>query len=194
MKKLIASLTVATLMTSVFASAQTDPPAGINYNYIEGNFAFYPDADGQDFVGPRIRGSFLVAPQVFVFGQFRYLTDDIDYTQAHLGAAYRHAVANDTDIYGGLSIEYAEFDFPGPFGSVDEVGFGVRAGLRHRLNQDFELAGEIRYVNFGGDIDDDYVGFTGTLQYFIQENLGLIGEIDVEDGEIGFLAGARFNF
>lgn len=194
MKKIIIAMLAAGLIASATASAQTAPPAGLNYNYVEANIAIYPDADGQDFVGPRVRGSFLVIPEVFLFGQFRYLTDDIDYTQAHLGAAYRHEVAPDTDVYGGVSVEYAEFDFPGPFGSVDDFGFGLRGGIRHRLNDDFELGGEVRYVNIGGDIDDDYVGFTGTLQYFVNQHLGLIGEIDVEDGEIGFLGGARLNF
>lgn len=195
MKKIILTLVAAALLTSVNASAQTAPPEGLNYNYIEGNLAFYPgygSAD-QDFIGPRIRGSFLVIPEVFLFGQFRYLTDDIDYTQLHLGGGYRYAVNPDTDVYGGLSLEYVDFDFPGA-GSVDDFGFGLRAGIRHRLNEQFELGGEIRYVNIGGDIDDDYVGFTGTVQYFLNQSFGLIGELDVEDGEIGLLAGARFNF
>ncbi len=191
MKKIILTLIAAALLTSANAFAQTTPPDGLNYNYIEANIAFYPDYSSadQDFIGPRVRGSVLVIPEVFLFGQFRYLTDDFDLTQAHAGAAYRYRVAPDTDVYGGPSIEYLDFD-----GDIDDIGFGLRGGLRHRVNQDFEIGGEIRYVNIGGDIDNDYVGFTGTVQYFLHENVGLIGEIDVEDGDIGFLAGARLNF
>ncbi len=200
MKKTITALLAAGLLASLTASAQTNASAGLNYNYVEANLALYPGYDfgfgpgDEDFIGPRIRGSVLVIPEVFLFGQFRYLSDDVDYTQMHAGAAYRHEVADDTDVYGGLSLEYVDLDFPGAGGSADDLGFGFRGGLRHRLNEDVELGGELRYVNIGGDIDNDYVGFTGTLQYFVTDALGLIGEFDVEDGELGLLGGARLNF
>ncbi len=189
MKKTLVSLITVSLLTATFVSAQRSAPENLNYNYVEGIFAVYPDYNGQDFIGPRVRGSFLVMPEVFLFGQFRFLTDDVDYTQMHVGAAYRFAIDENTDIYGGPSLEYVDFS-PG----TDDFGFGLRGGIRHRLNEDFEIGGEIRYVNIRGDIDDDYLGVTGTLQYFLNPNVGLVGEVDLEDGELGLLAGVRWNF
>ncbi len=200
MKKTLITLFTAGMMGAVTASAQTVAPEGINYNYLEGNLALYPSygagPGSQDYVGVRVRGAALVAPEVFLFGQLRYLTDDIDFTQAHFGAAYRYKILEDTDLYAGPAIEYMDLDLPGQFGggSIDEVGFSVRGGIRHRLNEDFEFAGEIRHVFFGGDIDDNWIGITGTVQYFLTQELGLIGEVDIEDGELGLLGGLRYNF
>ncbi len=193
MKHTFASvLTIAMFCTSI-PFGQSTSAQSLNYNYLEGNVAFYPSygsgPGSQDFTGWRVRGAIQPIQEVFVFGQFRYLTDDIDFAQAHIGAAFRFEVARRTDLYVGPSIEYVDFS-PGP----DDFGFGLRGGLRHRINQEFEIGIEARYVNIGGDIDDDYVGVTGTLQYHLTNHFGLIGELDVEDGDIGFLAGARVNF
>ncbi len=192
MKKTLVAIAAGTLLASPLATAQTNPPEGLHYTYLEANLAVYPDVGGQDFIGPRVRGSFLVIPEVFLFGQYRFLTDDEDYTQAHLGAAYRYEVLEGMDLYAGPSLEYIDADIPG-VGSTDDFGFGIRLGMRHRANEDWEFAVEGRYVNVGGDIND-FFGLTGTVQYFLNEQLGLIGEVDGEDGEVGFLGGARFNF
>ncbi len=181
-------LVLSALPFSSNATAQS-----LDHNFLEASAAFYPSYGGgprsQDFAGWRVRGAFQPIPEAFIFAQYRFLTDDIDYTQAHLGAAYTLEVARRTDIYAGPSVEFMGFS-PGP----DEVGFGFRGGLRHRINQELEFGLEARYVTIGGGIDNDYVGATLTFQYHVARNVGLIGEVDVEDGDPGFLAGLRVNF
>ena len=192
MKKPVAFIIASALFVSTFSFTSTAEAQSLDHNYVEANVAFYPSYGGgprsQDYAGWRFRGAFQVIPEAFVFGQYRFLTDDIDYTQAHLGAAYLLGVARQTDIYAGPSMEFMGFS-PGP----DEVGFGFRGGVRHRINPEMEFGVEVRYVTIGGRIDTDYVGATGTFQYHIATKIGLTGEIDVEDGEVGFLAGARIN-
>ncbi|MFV8836600.1 hypothetical protein ACNSTU_16690 [Aquisalimonas sp. APHAB1-3] len=167
----------------------------ISYNYVDGGLALYPSADNsQDFAGLDANGRFAVTDDVFVLGGFQYLTDDIDYTAFHVGGGYRFAIDPDTDMWGGLTIEYQEFDWPGSqafgVGSFDDTSLGLRGGVRHRLNQDLELSGEVRIVT--GDLD--YVGFRGTVQYFLQEDLGLVGSVDIFDGNLGLIGGARVSF
>ncbi len=165
----------------------------INYNYIEGGLALYPGADDdQDFSGFDANGRFAVTHDVFVLGGFQYLTDDIDYTAFHIGGGYRFEIHPDTDMWGGLTIEYQEFDWPHGFGggSVDETSIGLRGGVRHRPDQDLELSGELRVVR--GNLD--YVGLRGTIHYSLQDQLGLVGSVDVFDGNLGLIGGVRVSF
>lgn len=190
MKKSLSALALAGMMVPGFAGAQS-----LSYNYVEGGLALYPSADNnQDFVGLDANGRFAVTEDIFVLGGFQYLTDDIDYTSFHVGGGYRFAIDPSTDLWGGLTIEYQEFDWPGSQGlgggSFDDTSLGVRGGVRHRLNQDLELSGELRLVT--GDLD--YVGFRGSVQYFLRQDLGLVGSVDVFDGNLGLIGGARFSF
>lgn len=194
MKKLIAPMLAASLIAPLAASAQD-----LDYSHLQGGFAFYPGFEGQDFVGIDAKGSFAITDSWFAFGGLKYLTDDVDLTAAHLGAGYRFELARGTDVYGGLSLEYQEIESrlvdPNTLDTVikassDDTSLGVRGGLRHRLTDEFELGAEARYVL--GDLD--YFGLTGSAQYFITDQLGLVGEVDLYDGEMGVIGAARYNF
>ncbi len=196
MKKTLASLFAAGLLAPAIASAND-----ISYSYVDGGLALYPDFEDQTFIGIDATGSFAVTPDIFVFGGLKYLTDDLDLTAIHVGGGYRFEVAPATDIWGGLTIEYQEIEFTGRscdiFGnctsrtvSFDDTSLGIRGGLRHRLNEDFEVGGSARIVT--GDLD--YFGISGYGQYFLNQNLGVIGEVDLYDGELGLIGKVRFNF
>lgn len=183
MKKTLTSLLAAGLMAPAFAAAQN-----LNYNYVDAGLAFYPDFEDETFFGLDATGSFAITPDVFVFGGMKYLTDDVDLIAFHIGPGYRFALDARTDIYGGLTLEYQEVDYDN--GSEDDTALGVRGGLRHRLTQELELGGQIRAVT--GDFD--YVGFSAYAQYFVRRDLGLIGELDVYDGNLGLIGKVRFAF
>jgi len=194
MKKAMTPLLAVGLALPLAATAQD-----LNYNFIQGGAAFYPSFEDQDFFGLDAKGSFLVTDDIFVFGGVKFLTDDVDLTAAHIGAGWRYPLARNTDVYGGVSLEYQDVEAtiidPDSLTAIgtaseDETSVGVRGGLRHMLTDDFEVAGEVRLVT--GDMD--YFGVTGTAQYFLTEQIGLIGEIDIYDGEMGVIGGARFNF
>lgn len=194
MMKSITPVLAACLLAPLAASAQS-----LNYNYIQGGGALYPDFDGQDFIGVDVNGSILMTEDVFIFGGMKFLTDDVDLTAVHLGAGYRHALAAETDVYAGVTLEYQEIEatFVDPdtleettTASIDDTGIGLRAGLRHMLTDEFEVAAQVRLVT--GDLD--YFGVTGTAQYFLNRQVGLIGEVDIYDGEMGVIGGVRFNF
>ena len=183
-KKLIVFLCAGLLLailSPVSFAART-----LSYNYVKGSLCIYPDADyDQSFMGVELQGSYLITPEIFALGGLQYLTDDFDLTAIHAGAAYRYGLDNKTDIYGGLTIEHQDYD-----GVFDDTALGLRGGIRHILNADWELGGQLRIVT--GDLD--YVGMRGTARYFIDEDLSLVGEVDVYDGDLGLLGGITYNF
>lgn len=194
LKKKLGGMALAGLLAPAFAGAQ-----GLSYNYVQGGVAFYPSADlsagsglDQDFIGLDADARLAITDDVFVLGGFQYLTDDVDYTAFHVGGGYRFALDPSTDLWGGLTIEYQEFDFSSGFGgsSVDDTAIGLRGGVRHQLNPELELAGSLRVVTGDGD----YVGLRGTATYYMRPDLGFFGSLDIFDGDPGLIAGARFTF
>lgn len=194
LKKTLGCMVIAGLMAPAFAGAQ-----GLSYNYVQGGLAFYPGADlsgasglDQDFIGLDADARLAITDDVFVLGGFQYLTDDVDYTTFHVGGGYRFALDPSTDIWGGLTIEYQEFDYGSGFASSseDDTAIGFRGGVRHRLNRELELAGSLRFVTGDGD----YVGLRGTATYYMRPDLGFFGSLDIFDGDPGLIGGARFTF
>ncbi len=184
MKNGLYGLTAAALLLPAAAMAET-----LSYNYLEGGLAFYPDFDSQDFIGLDTRGSVAVHENIFAFGGFRFLTDDVDLTTLHVGGGARHGLDARPDIWGGITLEYQEFDWDRG-GNVDDTGLGFLAGLRHQLNNELELGVSGRLVT--GDLD--YIGFTGTARYAIEPDFKLFAELDVYDSEPGVLGGVTFEF
>lgn len=163
----------------------------LSYNYVEGGVALYPGADNdQDFAGFDSRLSAELTPEVFVFGGLKFLGDDIDYTAIHAGAGVQHGLNPQTSIWGGVTMEYQDFDFPSPAGGVDDTGLGLRGGLRHQVNQELEVGGSARVIT--GDLD--YVGFAFTSRYALSRELSFLGELDVFDGDLGIIAGVSLAF
>lgn len=184
MKKGFQGLIAAAVLLPSAAMAQ-----GLSYNYVEGGLALYPSWDSQSFVGVDFRGSAAFTENVFAFGGLKFLTDDVDLTALHVGGAYRHGLDARTDLWGGVTLEYQEWD-AGSGWSADDTAIGFRGGLRHQLNNDLEIGGGLRVVT--GDFD--YVGFTGTARYAIERNFKLLGEVDVYDGNLGLIGGVTFEF
>lgn len=141
----------------------------------------------QTFIGPDIRGSFAINKDVFAYGGFRFLTDDVDYTNFHVGAGYRFGIDDKTDLWAGGNIEYQKLSNGG---SISDTGLALRGGARHQLNDELEVGGTLRLVT--GDFD--YVGINGHARYFLAENLDFKGELDIQDGDLGLFAGVTYYF
>ncbi|MAA64879.1 MAG: hypothetical protein CL581_08900 [Alteromonadaceae bacterium] len=185
MKKTFQGLVAAAALAPTFAAAE-----GLSYNYLEGGLALYPNFDSQDYLGVVGRGSFALDEHFFAFGGLKYLEDDIDLTAMHIGGGYRHGLDAKTDVWGGVTAEYQEYDHNHHHGDVDDTALGLRGGLRHQLNEKLELGASARVIT--GDLD--YVGLTGTGRYAIQENVKLFAEADLYDSELGLLGGVTVEF
>ena len=187
-KQLIVAATTGLLTLSFNAQAQE-----ISYSYAEGGLAMYPGVSGQTPIGIDARASFDLGEttgveNLFTYGGFKYLTDNYDYTNFYVGAGYAHSLDAQTSIWGGGNIEYQNFDV-GYF-SHSDTSIALRGGVRHQLNQDLEVGGNLRLVTG----DWDYLGLTGTARYQLQDNLYALGEIDIWDGDLGFFGGVGLTF
>jgi hypothetical protein len=200
MKKNILALACGLMALPAVAAAQQP-----GYSYLEGGLAFYPSFGNQDYIGIDIRGSKALRQlhdDLFVFGGLKYLDDDFDLTALHVGGGFRFEVDQSTDFWAGITLEYQDYDIPrtcvpaGPGvqicspGSIDDMAIGFRAGIRHMIAEGLEVGGSVRLVT--GDLD--YAGFTGTVRYPLQNNMSLLGEIDVYDGEPGLIGGLTIIF
>ncbi|MDN3516733.1 hypothetical protein QWY84_03820 [Aquisalimonas lutea] len=179
-----------TLYTAVLAGLAVPAAAGaqeFSYDYVQGGWAVYPDADpgDQSYVGLDAEGRYALNQDFFLLGGFQYLTDDVDYTTFHGGGALRLPIDTRTDAWAGATIEYQDYD-PGG----DDTSIGLRGGIRHMVNDDLEVSGELRAVTG----DADYWGLRGTATYYVRSDLALSGSVDLFDGDPGLLAGARFMF
>jgi len=189
MKTALRNLALTSLLVSGVANAE------LNYSYVEGGLGVLSPS-GQTYVGPDVRGSFAVTDDIFVYGGLRFLTDDTDYTNWHLGAGYRFAIDEQTDVWAGANLEYQEIKakhcFWGTCGTAkaDDTAIAIRGGVRHQLNQDIEVGGTARLVT--GDFD--YFGINGHVRYKLMDNLSAKGELDIQDGDLGIFAGVTYFF
>lgn len=186
------------LASALFAGGAS---AELSYTYVEGGLGILSPS-GQTYIGPDLRASYLINENVFAFGGFRFLTDDFDYTNFHVGAAYRQAIDARTDWWAGASIDYQEIDggtqcFPNGFGgtqcfsnSFDDTAPAIRGGIRHQLDDDIELGVSARLVTG----DADYFGLNGQARFRLQDNLSLTGEVDLQDGDFGLFGGVTLFF
>lgn len=188
MKKYALALAFAALPFATTAQA-------LDYNYVEGGLALYPDAGGQDYTGFSIRASYdleHVSPKVFVYGGYTLLSDDFDLTMMHFGAGYRFEINNQTEAWAGAGFDNNKFKISTPWGSFSssDTALALRGGVRHQLSDKTELAGTIRIIT--GDFD--YTGFAFTVRQNLNQQLSLLGEIDSFDGDIGFIVGVNYRF
>lgn len=172
---LAAVSTVAALLAAPAASA-------FNYTYVEGGYGDI-DIDYYDDSGFRLAGSFDVAPQVALIGEY---ADWGDLSQLSLGAIFHAPIQKDLDFFAGGTFERVDLD-----GYDDDTGFGLRAGLRWQIpNLPVQLIPEVRYLDVA---DDTLTSFRVTGLFTIAPRLDLVAGLQSGDDDRLEL-GARYNF
>lgn len=175
------------------------PAKDLSYSYVEGAAAVYLDYDlggffgqSQDFIGLDLRGSFdldEVASNVFAFGHYKFLTDDVDLTELTLAGGYRTEMDESTDAWAGIGLTRQEVDAGSGF-SDDAIAPSFHGGVRHQLKPDIEVGVSTRLV-MG---DADYTGFKVNVKKDFRENVAFLVELDSYNGELGLLGGCRLTF
>lgn len=151
-----------------------------NYTYVEGGF-ISRDTHRVDDSGLRIAGAFAATPQVAAIGEF---TDTGDLDQLSVGAIYHTPVDSMIDLYGGATLEFADY------GRDDDTGFGLRTGLRWKFAQHFELNPEIRHTDVL-DHSDTSLRLAGLFNF--APNLSAQAALQGGDDD-RFEAGLRYDF
>lgn len=167
---------------------------GLSYKFVEADYLIL-DADGGSANGFGVAGSFLVAPQFFLTGSYARLEDSgVEFSTITGGAGFRHPLSPTVDLTGNASLVFAEVDTNG-FGSGDDTGYSVGAGLRSMLTSQFELNGGAAYTDIA---DDGEFGFSLGAVFSFTPQIALVGGVGVGDdfGDEGrlFNIGGRFMF
>ena len=116
------------------------------------------------------------------------LDNNVDGTTFEIGAGYIFPFHQDWDIQVNARIIRTEVDTP--FGSVDDTGIGALGGLRGKIAPQFEVRGNVHYVNV--DESDVFLEMAGAWYFTPQFAAGLSvefgGDVDL------WTIGARYFF
>lgn len=151
--KTIPVMFAVALLASTFSSQAYD----FSYNYIQGSYASSTDDSlGVDIDANTIGlfGSFEVSDYVAITAGFAgtdYDDINVDATELQIGATLHTSLGQMTDGFFNLSFIHVDIDSPLPFADGDDSGFGFVAGLRHAVNEVFELEAAFTHVDVFND-------------------------------------------
>lgn len=177
----------------------------LSYHYVEGGLAFFPgyglwDEIEEDMIGLHFRGVNAFTDELFLRGGLRYLTDNLDFTWLDIGLGYRFMYSGNWEFYAGGGIDYIDVS-----GNVEIMGMqldvsgddiGVRffSGTRYMVDETWELGSELSWGTVEPPHAANFYRITGNVIYAMTEQVGILGEIGIENGSPGFLGGARWAF
>jgi hypothetical protein len=174
----------------------------------------FVDVIAQDGSGVRFRGSFALGKSFYLFGDYGSTdisvaavvtnpqgsfpaTDEFDLTTIRGGFGYHYGVGFSTDIYAEISYDSVDYDFgsfAGESFDTDSKDAGAALGIRHMLNDNWEVRANGRYSSQSvvdlNTLEFDSGAFFGVgFSWEIVRGLALIGDYetgDVESWTLGF--------
>ena len=115
----------------------------------------------------------------------------IDLTVLTIGGGWHTAIAPNTDFFAALGFADGEVDISG-FGSEDDSGYSLEAGIRSMMSNELELYGSISQVDFDGFGDGTQLN--AGLWYTVSGNLALGLGASFEDDITSYGIGIRLYF
>jgi hypothetical protein len=175
-------------------SGQALAEDGFNYTFLDLGWANSEiddlDVDGDGFA---LRGSLALTDRFHLIASYSDLDYDFDVGSQGLeiGGGLNLPLSPKLDFVGSISYLEQEVDVPG-FGSVDDDGFGLGAGLRGRVAERLELTGGLQYVDFSDGGDD--TAFGAGARYFFTDMFALGADVSLNDDVTTWMIGGRINF
>ena len=160
-KTLISAGAILALMSG--AALANDP----KWHFIEGGYTTM-DFDGYDGSfdpdGFVFKGSTLIAPQIYLHGEYDYMESDlfdenIDVNTLTIGVGYIMPLTQHTDAFAGINYERLDVD------GDDPDGYSLDVGVRSMVTEVIELTGQIGYLDMDGG-DSDFTFKVGAQYYF----------------------------
>ena len=166
--------------------AQDNAKQTLSYSF--GEFRYIDIDNGGD--GFELGGSFQFNTNWFGVASLSSfdLDNNADATTFEIGGGYIFPFHQDWDIQVNARLIRTEVDTP--FGSVDDTGIGALGGLRGLIAPQFEVRGNVHYVNV--DESDVFLEMAGDWYFTPQFAAGLSvefgGDVDL------WTLGARYYF
>ena len=187
------------LLVSLLAFSAAASAEGFNYSYAYfgyGNTDWDTiDADGSGF---SVGGSYGFSDNIHGFISYDTAEldpgagfPDVDADRTSIGVGYNKAMSNAIDGYARFSYESVDFDIPG-FGSADDSGFGLAAGLRFRATEELELGAGVTYVDYDDLGDDTGIELNGI--YSFENSWALALNAELSDDVTTYMLSGRFYF
>ncbi len=147
----------STFLILLFAFSATAGAQGFNYNYLQASYGTVSlddsivDVDGS---GLGISGAYAFHEEFYFAGEYQTADMDfgVDLNILELAVGYHTPLSEQLDMTAQFGYLNAEVEAAG-FGSSDDDGFLVGAGLRGALTDTVELNGGIDYIDIdsGGE-------------------------------------------
>jgi hypothetical protein len=183
------------LLILLFTFSATAGAQGFNYNYLQASYGAVSfddsivDVDGD---GLGISGSYGFHPDFYLAAEYQTADMDfgVDLNILELAVGYHTPLSEQLDFTVQLGFLDAEVE--SGFGSADDDGFMIGAGLRGALTDAVELNGGIDYIDFdqGGGETRANAGFL----FALTETLTVGAEASFWDDINVYQLNLRFDF
>lgn len=188
-----------TILASIFGALSLNAfAASPSYDFVKAGYVQADIEDAGDFepTGFQIQGFKSLNENVYLTGRYGQLGEDVsgvdidlDYVSA--GVGYRYGLTQNTDFFGEVTYEYVNLDVElDSISGEDDNGYGITAGIRSMLSEQFELRGAIRYI----DIEDDETAFEIGADYFFTPQLSFGATYVIADDVDLLGVSARYTF
>ncbi|MEC9334158.1 MAG: outer membrane beta-barrel protein [Pseudomonadota bacterium] len=188
-----------TILASIFGALSLNTfAASPSYDFVKAGYVQADIEDAGDFEpsGFQIQGFKSLNENVYLTGGYGQLGEDvsgvdIDLDYASAGVGYRYGLTQNTDFFGEVTYEYVNIDVElDSISGEDDNGYGITAGIRSMLSEQFELRGAIRYI----DIEDDETAFEIGADYFFTPQFSFGATYVIADDVDLLGVSARYTF
>ncbi|WP_281715807.1 outer membrane beta-barrel protein [Alteromonas sp. CyTr2] len=188
-----------TILASIFGALSLNTfAASPSYDFVKAGYVQADIEDAGDFEpsGFQIQGFKSLNENVYLTGRYGQLGEDvsgvdIDLDYASAGFGYRYGLTQNTDFFGEVTYEYVNIDVElDSISGEDDNGYGITAGIRSMLSEQFELRGAIRYI----DIEDDETAFEIGADYFFTPQFSFGATYVIADDVDLLGVSARYTF
>lgn len=166
---------------------------GFDYTFVEASIVnteidvgpFDIDGDGIGVIG-----SFALTDEIHLIGG--YSDEDygagFDRSVLNVGGGFNTGLNANLDFVAQLS--YYEVEVSSGFGSADDSGLGLGAGIRGRPGENVELNAGLTYL----DLDDSDTVLSAGVRYYFSETFAITGGLADDDSGMSWSIGVRAEF
>lgn len=183
----VAALLGCTLATPALAAKETKG-GPFSYNYLQ--FAFVDLDSGYD--GFKLDGSFAMSPDLALTAAYMATDNErsLDYDIFSLGLAYHQRLANmprtDLVLHGEFQRASLEYHHNNHFHDDDDSGLRLGAMLRHQLQRNIELFGDLAYSS----LYDNDLALTAGVNLSLNQQFSVVAAVELSDDDM-LLLGLR---